>query len=120
MFLIAMLDLAGLDTGDISFVDLGLDLLITDRLDGDVVVVLVDLTIDDLLPLFVFGPLDVFLYDGRVDGFVDRGVCLTIFTQEGGDVLLGLAGGVSVRGVVGVRIGGLSVELHSFFLDVMD
>jgi hypothetical protein len=104
-----MLDLMSLNGGNVGLMGLWQDFLVADRLDRNVVVVLVDLPVNDLLSLLVVGSLDVLPYNGWVNDFVDRRVGLTISSQEGGDGLLGLARGVTVADVVSA---GLSIELH--------
>jgi hypothetical protein len=104
-----MLDLMSLNGGNVGLMGLWQDFLVADRLDRNVVVVLVDLPVNDLLSLLVVGSLDVLPYNGWVNDLVDRRVGLTISSQEGGDGLLGLARGVTVADVVSA---GLSIELH--------
>lgn len=104
-----MLDLMSLNGSNVGPMGLWQDFLVADRLDRNVVMVLVDLPVNDLLSLLVVGSLDVLPYNGRVNDLVDRRVGLAISSQEGGDGLLGLARGVTVASVVGAR---LSIELH--------
>lgn len=107
-----MLDLMGLNGSDVGLMSLGQDFLIADRLDRNMVVVLVDLPINDLLSLLMVGSLDMFPHNSWVDGLMNRCIGLAISSQEGGDGLLGLSRGITVAGVVGA---GLSIELHLVF-----
>lgn len=104
-----MLDLVSLNGGDVGLMGLWQDFRVADRLDRNMVVVLVDLPVNDLLSLFMVGSLDMFPDNSWINGLVDRGVGFAISSQEGGDGLLSLARGITVAGVVGAR---LSIELH--------
>lgn len=104
-----MLDLMSLDWSNVGLMRLWQDLLVADRLDRNMVVVLVDLPINDLLSLFVVGSLDMLPHNSRVNDLVDRCVSLAISSQEGGDCLLSLARRITMTGVVGA---GLSIKLH--------
>lgn len=106
-----MLDLMSLDGSDVGLMGLWQDLLVADRLDRDMVVVLVDLPVNDLLSLFMVGSLDMLPHNSWVNRLVDRCVGFAISSQERGDGLLGLARGITVAGVVG-GVAGLSIELH--------
>lgn len=53
-----------------------------DRLDGGVMVVLVNLTVDRLGDILVTGVVDMLFLDGRVHGLVDGGIMLSILGEE--------------------------------------
>ena len=95
-----MPDLMSLNGSNVGLMGLWQDFLVANRLDRNVVVVLVDLPVNDLLSLLVVGSLDVLPYNGWVNGLVDRCVGLAISSQEGGDGLFSLARGITVAGVV--------------------
>ena len=99
--IVAVLDLAGLDTLDSVCVGCWGNLLVNNWLDGGVVVLLVDFAVDDLLSLLALGLGDVLVLNSWVDGLVDGGVGLAVAAEEGGDLLLGLGEWVGRRGGVG-------------------
>lgn len=104
--IVAVLDLAGLDTLDSVCVGCWGNLLVNNWLDGGVVVLLVDLAVDDLLSLLALGLGDVVVLNSWVDGLMDGGIGLAVAAEEGGDLLLGLGDWVGRgRGGVGGRGG---------------
>lgn len=124
--IVSVLDLPGLDTFDSVCVGGWGNLLVDNWLDSGVVVLLVDLAVDDLLPLLALGLGDVLVLNSWVDGLVDGGIGLTVAAEEGGDLLLGLrdrvgrgrgsvvrGGGGSGLAVVGAGgVGGGSWNMH--------
>lgn len=59
------------------------------RLDGSVVVILVNLLVDGCGHLFVAMRADLLLGNGSVDIFIDTGLVVTILGDEAGNGLLG-------------------------------
>lgn len=68
VIIVAVLDVAMLDPGQLVAVLLGEDLAVLDGLDGGVVVVLVHLAVHGRLDVLMLRAGDVLVGDGRVDG----------------------------------------------------
>lgn len=94
---IAVLELAVLNTGHVVRVLFWENLTVMDRLDGGVMVVLVNLTVDRLGDILVTGVVDMLFLDGRVHSLqpvrrdqqggegtylVDGGIMLSILGEE--------------------------------------
>jgi len=79
---VAVLDVAVLNTCHLVAVLLGKDLTVLDGLDGCVVVILVDLTVYCGGHILVSGGSDMLVLDGGVDRLVDSGVVLSILGKE--------------------------------------
>ena len=76
--LVATVDiLTVLDGKDVLLVLLGQDLPVLDRLNGCVVVILVNFLVDDRNDLLALLPFYSLLYNGRVDLFVDGSIMMT-------------------------------------------
>ena len=74
---IAVLMVTFLDRNDVVMMLLGKDFTVMDRLNGGVVMVLMDLTIDGSSGLLVTLLDDVLVYDGGGNLLVNRGVMVT-------------------------------------------
>jgi hypothetical protein len=88
--IITMVDVTLLHSGHDMLVLFRKHLLVVHRLDGGVVVVLVDLTVNGGLDLIVTGSLDSLLGNGRVDDLVDGGILVTGLVHEFADGCFGL------------------------------
>jgi len=86
---ISVCDFAVLNTGHLVGVLLWENLTILDRLNGGVVMILVDLTINGGLLLLELSFNNALMGDGWVDALVDSGVMLSILVEESGNGLLG-------------------------------
>lgn len=98
LLLIVVAELAVLSWEQVVLVLLRQDLLCSDRLDGGVVMVLVNLTVDGGCDLLVLNGLDNLLDDGGVNDLVHLGDG----TAVTGDVLDCLSSGVHVCGCLSV------------------
>lgn len=78
MFVGAVLDVAVLDAGHLVGVLFGEDLAVLDGLDGGVVVVLVDLTVDGFGLLVELGASYMLVLDGGVDGLGSISCCSSV------------------------------------------
>jgi len=88
MVIIAVLDVAVLNSNHVVAMLLWENLAILHRLDGSVVVILVDLTVDGGLLLIVLSTSDVLICDGWVDGLVYGGIVLSIAVEKSRNGLL--------------------------------
>lgn len=75
---IAVLDLTVLNTDNVVAVLLWKNLAVLDWLDGGVVMILVNLTVDGSGSLLVLGLGDMLVYNGWVDSLVNSGVLLAV------------------------------------------
>lgn len=82
MVWIAVMVLTVLNTGHVMGVLLGKDFLMLDGLDGSMVVVLVDLSVNDLLGLLLLGTMNPLMFNGRVYALMDGSVVLSISGEE--------------------------------------
>jgi len=87
--LVALVELAVLGPGHAMLVLLGQDLGLPDRLDGAVVMVLVDFLLEGSLDLLMLGGLDSLVLDGRRDTLVDGRVVMPSLGRDVVDRLLG-------------------------------
>jgi len=85
VFVGAVLDVAVLDAGHLVGVLFGEDLAVLDGLDGGVVVVLVDFTVDGFGLLVDLGASYVLVLDGGVDSLVHGSFMLSILGKEVSD-----------------------------------
>lgn len=95
-----MADLAVLGGNEIVSVLLGKAFLVGDRLDGGMVVILVDFTVDGLCRLLVAVGLHLLLGDRRADCFVDIGAVALV----GGELADGVLGGLHLGCVVNMYL----------------
>jgi len=79
---IAVLDVAVLDTGHLVAVFFRKNFTVLDRLNGSVVVILVNLAVYGGGDILVSGRSDVFLLNGGVDSLVDSGIVLSVLGEE--------------------------------------
>jgi len=86
---IAVVELAVLDSTELSSVLLRQDLTVLNRLNSAVVVVLVDLFVDGSLNLFVHMGLDNLVLNGRGNSLMDGGVVVSRLGHEVSDSCLG-------------------------------
>lgn len=87
---VAVIELAVLDVGRPVDVIFGENLLVFDRLNDVVVVILVDFLVDGCVDLLVLSRLDGFVGDGWGSLFVDRSVVVSGVGQEFVHCCLGL------------------------------
>jgi len=85
---VAVVDLLVLDSSEVVRMLLWKNLLVLDWLDGSVVVILVDLTINSSSGLLMSGLGNVLVGNSWVDSLVDGGVMLSILGEESGNCLL--------------------------------
>lgn len=83
---ISVVVLTVLDGGHVVDVLLREDFLVLHRLDGGVVVVLVNLTVDGSLHILVTGLDNLLLHDGGSDFLVHGGVCLGLVVGSKGEM----------------------------------
>jgi len=88
VLIIAVLQIASLDTCHLVGVLLWKNLTIFDRLNGGVVVVLVDLSVNSGGNILVLSACDILLSDSWVDGLVDSGIMLSILVEEASNCCL--------------------------------
>jgi len=86
--IITVLEVSLLNRGHVVFVFFWKNLFVLDRLDGSVVVVLVNLTVYNLGCILVLCSDDTLVGNGWVDSLVDRGVVLPIPGEESRNCLL--------------------------------
>jgi len=82
MLIVAMLDVAVLDAAHLVAVLFGEDLAVLDGLDGGVVVVLMDFTVDGSRHILLSGGGDIFVLNGRINSLVNSSVMLSIPGKE--------------------------------------
>lgn len=87
---IAVVELAVLNSSKLGSVLLGENLTIQHRLDGAVVVILVNLLVDGCVDLLVYVGLDDLVLNSGGYSLVDSGVMVTRAAHEVGDSCLGL------------------------------
>jgi len=87
--IVAVVDLTVLDASEVVRMLLWEDLLVLYRLDGSVVVVLVDLTVDSGLDVLMVGLGYVLVLDSGVDGLMNSGGVFSVLGKETGNCCLG-------------------------------
>jgi len=88
VLIVAVLQVTSLNAGHLVVMLLWENLAVLDRLNGGVVVILVNLSVNSCGDILMLGACDVLLSDSRVDGLVDCGIMLSILVEEASNCCL--------------------------------